>query len=151
MVYLFLISIILIVIGCWSSSSIVKDNIRKGILFKEYGAMYLGGFPDIIGGKADIEIKENGVFINCKHNGSKFIFAKNIISSEIKTNTQIEEEISLGKILLFGVFSLGMKNRNTVVKNYIDIKYNDNGTTRDIILESKQTQNLINTLRRLKK
>jgi hypothetical protein len=121
---------------------------NRGVLYQEFGAMFLGGFPDVEGGKkVDITLGNLGLSLNIKGYGTKSLSKSKIKNVEIKTNQQIEREIGLGKLMVFGFLSLAMRSNKTVVKNYVDITYDENGMTRDIILESNSNENLVRQLR----
>lgn len=61
---------------------------------------------------------------------SKVVVIKmsDILSAELQTETQISEQISLGKLITFGLLSFAMKkNPNEIIREYlvINMKYED--------------------------
>lgn len=146
---LVLITIIIIVFVFKQTTKQLEEDEAKGIKFKEFGAKFLGGLPDVEGNKK-VDIILNKTKLELYINGrEKSIPVHSIKNAEIKTNQQIANEVSLGKLLVFGIFALGMKNEKTIIKNYVDVTFNDNGTNRDIILESTDNEGLVRQLRGL--
>lgn len=141
----------LIVIGVllvWLGDEQKKDHVERDILYEDFNVKYLGGLPNKEGGKkVTLTIKSDRVFLA----GLKTIFKAEILGAEIQSEQQIVNNISLGKIVAFGLLSLGMQNTKTIVKNYVVIRFLEGNEERNIILECngmERVVGLINALAR---
>ncbi len=153
MFWLIIISIcaFLLFISFTIENSRLKQEKKEGIVLGDPLAKYMGGFPDIVGGKGVyFQIKEDSVVLQIHSSGTKYIPMNDIINAEIKSETQINNEVSLGKIALFGVLALGMNSKTTTVNNYLVLTYMEYGKQRDIIIKSNHLENLVRTIRNLK-
>lgn len=138
---------------------IKSDNKRihleslDGIVLSDPNAKYLGGFPDVAGSKnVHFAIKKDEIVITIYVMPTpiiRHISMKDIVDAEIKSETQINNEVSLGKIALFGVLALGMNSKTTTVNNYLVLTYMEYGRQRDIIIKSNNLENLVRTIRNL--
>ncbi|BDR74193.1 hypothetical protein K144316041_p20320 (plasmid) [Clostridium tetani] len=111
----------------------------KSILVKDIFTKYLGGFPTVSSDdkRVELTVKDNGVVFNfLGRKPMQFISKKDLLNAEVRSESQITEDISLGRVLAFGVVGLAMKKKNTVNKNYLVISYNDKGQKRDVIMET---------------
>lgn len=127
-----------------------KERYKKyNILYEEHDAIFMSGLPYVEGGKkATLTVNGKGFFIKIDGYEEIPIYSQDIIDVEIKTNEQITKEIGVGKLLVFGIFAFGMKNEKTIVKNYICVNCRISDKIQNVIVESKNTQQLLNTLRR---
>ena len=88
----------------------------------EYNCMYLGGFKNIAGGKSST-LRFNPNYLHIIFSGEKINITKeNIKSMEIITNQQLSQEVSLGKLIIFGLLAFAMRDTKTQVKNFLLIK-----------------------------
>lgn len=88
-------------------------------------AEYMGGHKDltkagkinIVGYKDRIELQQ----------GFKKAIIKvdNIISAEVKTEEQIEKDVTLTRLLLVGIFAFGLKKKRKYTSNYVIITFQD--------------------------
>lgn len=111
----------------------------KSILVKDIFTKYLGGFPTVSSDdkRVELTVKDNGVVFNfLGRKPMQFISKKDLLNAEVRSESQITEDISLGRVLAFGVVGLAMKKKNTVNKNYLVVSYNDKGQKRDVIMET---------------
>jgi len=100
---------------------------------------YLGGHPDIaqrtIG---NIYANKKGIFFDAAlSTGYIYIPVQNIIKSEFKNEEQISKDVTLTRLLAFGIFAFGLKKKRKEVHNYLVVTYNENGIENTIIFESK--------------
>lgn len=73
-------------------------------------------------------------------NEIKFPWDK-ITNAVIKTETQIQKDISAGKILAFGIFALASKKTRTVTENYLVITYlNEFDNEEDLIFSHQNSK-----------
>ncbi len=73
-----------------------------------------------------------------------------VTNAEIKSETQITSEIGLGKLLVFGALAFAMKDKKSVVKNYLVITCNKNGNEVSIIFESFIPERIVREIRKIK-
>lgn len=126
----------------------IEDYRKQGL---EYIGLFsfecIGGFKDI-GACKDcyIDLFEEKINITLyKKNqsgtvlGSKIVDIKmsDILSAELQTETQISEQISLGKLITFGILSFGMKKKqNEIIREYLLINMNYNNEKVSLILKT---------------
>lgn len=129
-----------------------KKRQENGIIVHDMFAKYMGGLPDITGDKnITISVKENNIFISFQNNLiTKDIPMNSVVNAEIKSETQITNEVGLGKILVFGVLAFGMKNKKTHVENYLLLTYKDIELNQivNMVIFSRQLEQLTQTIRK---
>jgi len=109
---------------------------------------YLGGHPDIeqrtIG---NIYVNKKGIFFDASLS-PKFIYIpiQNIIKSEFKNEEQISKDVTLTRLLAFGIFAFGLKKKRKEVQNYLIVTYDENGIENTIIFESKNASALASAM-----
>lgn len=132
-----------------SDNKRIEQEKKEGIVLSDPMAKYLGGFPDVAGEKnVHFKIKENIIILQIQSSGTRYIPMKDIIDVGIKSETQINNEVSLGKLALFGVLAFGMDNKTTTINNYLVLSYKDKNGKRDVIIKSNQLEQLVRTIRR---
>lgn len=119
---------------------------------------YYGGFDDIsVNGLrvTNIIFDDDCLEFDFRHDSYDEISEiRKIDYSKLKnvkymTKTTIEEKMQLGHMLVFGVFSLGMKRKEESMKEYIVIDYEYKDEVRSIIIyvESKESKELFNKIK----
>lgn len=113
---------------------------------------YLGGIKTI-SAKNNVKIKllkEGICFIYGIENKRKIIKYNDIIDIYIDTQVGIQEKVSAGKLLCFGVFTFAMKGKQVnTSKEYIVLKINEDSMY-DIILECGNIQRGLDIILNLK-
>ncbi len=133
----------------------IETNVIKKVDVNDPSAKYIGGFPDVAGGKkASIVVKEDEIKIIIHGLTGENIF-KNIpmdiiANAEIKSETQITKEVGLGKLIIFGVLAFAMKNEKNTVRNYLVINCIENGEKRDLVFESRLVEPIVREIRKIK-
>ncbi|NFT08164.1 hypothetical protein FDF26_14050 [Clostridium botulinum] len=168
MLFVIIIVIIVFIIINKNANKIIKEDhlklpqkyAEKGYHFsdKHINVNYIGGIKTVSAKNSMLIglFKEAISFKyyseeNPKIYGEIFIHFKDIESIEVKTENYIKEQINLGKMLAFGIFSLAMeKNKRLISDEYIVIKVKNNKDCENIILTSNNIQKDINTLLELK-
>ena len=114
------------------------------------GAEYLGGHPDIPQTRQGlITINKAGLFFSTMLPFSCFIIPiENIKKAEFKTEEQIHKDVTLGRLLLFGVFAFGMKKKTKTQKNYLVVIYEENGIENIVIFEAQKAGALASAIAR---
>lgn len=112
----------------------IKNNIP--ITMYEFDGTYLGGFPDLEGGKnIVVKVKQNSLYLTIK-NTTKIIPSYKIRSVEIMSQQQITNAVNVGSLLVLGIFAFALPNK-TRVQNYLVITYkDDHGKERSIIIDA---------------
>lgn len=113
-------------------------NNREGIVYYEYIKL-IGGIPNILGGRNG-ELKMTKDNITLEFNGvdgmKKYKISKNdFINAEIMSKETIENKVSIGKLLCFGVLAFGMKNKKQIIDNYVVINHMVENDKKSIVLE----------------
>lgn len=76
-----------------------------------------------------------------KFYAEKIIKKDDIIDIRVQTQTQIQTQISLGKLFVFGVLAFGMKgNENTIVDEYVVMRVKYDGENINLILKIPNEQ-----------
>lgn len=109
---------------------------KSGIIVNNY----VGGFKDIgICRHTYLDLMEDRIIVTFKDDSKgikekKQIKYSDVLDVSIQTETQIKEKVSLGKILVFGVLSFGMKgNQSTISQEYLVMKVKYNNEDLDLI------------------
>lgn len=133
-----------------------KDKEGLDYLKSEYGIKYLGGFKDI--GRKDKDITllffKDRIRFEFDNNNYRDIMQKNIIDCRIQNETQIRQQISMGKIVLLGVFALAGNNSKEINKEYMLLECYYEGDKISILLGIDYQQALeqvVRDINRLKK
>lgn len=127
-----------------------NNSNESNIIYQDIFCKYLGGYPDIEGGRsAKIGILTKDFIVIQIGNNTKTIKKNDLINAEIMSEQSIVQNVSLGKIIAFGVFALGMKNPKTIVKNYLILTYKENEKEISIIIDSNNLERLTRELRQV--
>lgn len=113
---------------------------------------YLGGIKTI-STKNNVQVKllREGICFIYGNNQKKIIDYSNILDVYIDTQISIQEKVSMGKILCFGVLALAMNGKQiNSTKEYIVLEINEDNRY-NIILDCKNIQNGLDLILKLKK
>lgn len=162
----FIIIIIVLVILILLSNKFKKDDDIKKEKGKENGILYsskpinfiryLGGFPEISANKdmfSNIQIKTDRIFIQIpsKHI-EKEILISNVLDAECNTIDQVSKDISLGRMIVFGFWALGMKKTKEKIITCAVITYKDEfDKKRSLVFQMKNPDEMIKTILDLKR
>jgi len=100
---------------------------------------YMGGHPDWgTSGKGTLEVNNDKV--NFKSGllgiGGFQIPIKDVKGCSLQTQEQISHDVTLSRLLLFGVFAFGMKKKKVDTTRYLVITYTQNGIENSIVFQS---------------
>lgn len=100
---------------------------------------YLGGHPAIIGEKDGlIQVNKAGIIFEPGLTlETLYIPIENIIRGEFKTDEQITKDVTLTRLLAFGVFAFGMKKKRKEITNYVVLTYTENEIENTILFQTK--------------
>jgi F0F1-type ATP synthase membrane subunit a len=156
MYFILILMVVFVVVLLSLQETKNKDN---NVLFSctTADAIYCGGFEDIEGGKKTaigIYKEKIQLFILKKNSNyfdgyTKIIDISKIKNAAIKSETQVQSEIGLGKMLIFGVFALAMKNKRTTVNNYVIIDYYNGDSLQSIALSTSMNEKIVQTIKQL--
>lgn len=74
---------------------------------------------------------------------SKFeIPISEITGSSLQTQEQISRNVTLGRLLMFGIFAVGMKKKKVDTTKYLVITYKENGVENSIVFKSSHVDTL---------
>jgi hypothetical protein len=116
---------------------------KQGYHFVDYcGAEYKGGIKDIsINNSVSIDILEEGLNFSSTV-GDKLILFEKVKDISLQNKQYIENQVSLGKLLVFGVLAFGMnKNKKQINDEYIVIKVSDEDGEYNILLQAHEYTN----------
>ena len=148
------VSIIIILLIC-CIPIILRSNkeVKAGVIYSIWESTYIGGYDDVAGGKkAEILLFKNKLDINFVTNmsNSKSINIENINTIKIMSQELIQNEISIGKMLIFGVLAFGMRDNKTTVNNYLVVNYNEDNLNYNVILSVLSNSAMENLIKKYK-
>ena len=153
---MFIIIILLIGFFIFAIVSMQNDKIEdktNGLRFSSTDLIFIGGFPDREGGKRSlINVYNNYIEIFLERNLEKTIFNPNLINCEIISKEQLDKDISIGRVLMFGVIGgLLFKKDKLKVRNFIKLTFKDGNNERNLIFTSENkieelTRNIRNSI-----
>ena len=122
------------------------DRKRGYKLVSTHKVDYIGGFKSLEPQKSvQLEICSDRIRLNT--NKIQNILYKNIVDVSIKTEQEIKERVSLGKLICFGVLAFAMKGTEEVLsKSYLMITVKDREDYLGILLDSSNNANLITSI-----
>lgn len=129
---------------------------KEDIIVSDKFAEYIGGFPDVSGGKrAHIIVKQNEVEIILSpfENIIKKVIPMEVITNaEIKSESQITNEVTLGRMLLLGPLAFAFKKEKSIVKNYLVISCKKQDKEISLIFKtgSISEESIVNKIREIK-
>ncbi|EPY2283506.1 hypothetical protein ACTQ4P_05625 [Clostridium sporogenes] len=116
-------------------------EVRKDI-FKIDGE-YQGGYPNFgYNGSMGIEIKKDKIILKQFWKKRYEIKLKDIQDVQYKTEEQITKDVTLTRLLAFGIFSLGMKKKRKEERCFLIITTEEEGFINDIVLEVNQLKGI---------
>jgi hypothetical protein len=115
-----------------------KVNDELGIIYEKQLVKYVGGFREISGNiPINIKISKDKFYVEFINNKvTKSIDVKNIVDAECSTSEEVNRQVSLGKLLIFGVLSFGMSTKKEVKKCAIITYEDEEGTNRSLVFET---------------
>lgn len=91
-----------------------------------YNINLISGIDRATGGNSTkLYVKKDGIYMKVYPFETCSIGFDRISRVYIQNESEIRENVTLGRILTFGIFSLGMKKRTEVLKKYLVIEYLD--------------------------
>lgn len=130
---------------------------KKGVSFiSNYTLKCYGGISGFSGSSEsyslNIDVCNDRLVIETNIN-EKYIMAKDINYCKISTEKEIEEKISLGKLVVFGIWAFGMKKKQNIKENkYIEMGYLDERRQEKIALfEEKGNFRFLQDVKRIMK
>lgn len=89
--------------------------------------IYLSGIPQLRGREARVfvEFDSDCVSISIPLGGSVRIPKEDLLSVQEKTEEQISKDVTLTRLLAFGIFAFGMKKKKKSTTKYLILSYTD--------------------------
>lgn len=138
---------ICIYIGLSTGKELEEKNKKKftsqGYNYIAYcGVEYKGGIKNIsIDTPVTIGLLKEGLSFTTIV-GDRIILFKNIIDISLQSRQYIESQVSLGKLIVFGILAFGMnKNQKKINDEYIVLKVNDDDGEYNILLQAQDYTN----------
>lgn len=95
---------------------------------------YVGGFKDISSSEVSLAVLDSELEIKFENkNITRYIKKEDINDIYVSNKTEIQNNVSMGKILAFGALSLGMDNTKEETKGYIIVNCNYEGDNLTLI------------------
>lgn len=161
--------LILIVIIIWFIWFAINQGIKQMKMEEKIGiiesqeVIHLSGCPYI-------DVNKKIILAICKNNTLHFYKNSNDIISgynpiykipinqitryEIKTESEIQKDVTLTRLLALGIFAFGLKKKTEINNTYLILSYMQNNVPIDCIFKNtvnnQQLGNIISTLNRLK-
>ena len=136
-----------------------QSMLRKqqyGLLLEE-SLIHLGGHPYLSANEeVYFQIRKNNTIFFYKENSNtgEEIPINQITRYEIKTESEIQKDVTLTRLLALGIFAFGLKKKTEINNTYLILSYVQNNVPIDCIFKNtvnnQQLGNIINTLNRLK-
>lgn len=156
LIVILVIVVISFVISFSAMDRIKEENTNK---FSQLGYHYIDLLgANYKGGIKNISVHTNAVSISLLKEGLNFdtgiaektILFKNIVDMALQSQQYIQNQVSLGKLVVFGVFAFGMERKqNTINDEYILLKVNDEDGEYNVLLqayEATYNQEIFNRL-----
>lgn len=108
---------------------VVKEDKENNVIFSDV-CKYIGGISeldekDFTVTTVKLQVRPQNLFVDNRPFNTIEIPLKNILEIKVKSKSQIQQEISTGKLLCFGALALGMKNETVNTQSFLIVKYKD--------------------------
>lgn len=116
------------------------------------GCTYIDGSLKIYDShlSASVQVDRQYVYVGTLKFKVKIPISK-VLYYDLKTETEIREQVTLGRLIAFGIFALGMKKQKKDVVKYVVLEYLDeNDDKQNMILQSKDASLILNTINQYK-
>ncbi|MBN1075971.1 hypothetical protein DVV91_16745 [Clostridium botulinum] len=126
------------------------NAIKDFIIFK-----YIGGIKNIsINSNVTIKLFKEGIsftYLSGTERRNYMIHSNEIEDISIQTQQSIQEKVSVGKLLVFGILAFGLKGKQKELnKEYLVLNVNKNNENFNVILDCRNIQNGLESLLKLK-
>lgn len=134
-----------------------EENLKTRNIISENKLIHLGGHPYLnANDKISFQIKTNNTICFYKENtntGAEILISK-LIKYEVKTETEIQKDVTLTRLLALGIFAFGVKKKTKIEDQYLILSYIQNNVEINCIFkrwyQGTHLGDLISTLNRLK-
>ena len=127
-----------------------KKRLKDGKAYAIGGGTYLGGHPEhteaMPGG---ITVKHDGVFFYDLGKKYFIIEPQDIVSAQFQTHKEISKHVTLGRVLLLGIFALAAKKKRAEDSSYMTLKFRYNNSEVELLFESKEAGKLASAINKL--
>lgn len=135
----------------------IKERQEKENVLSEIKIKHLNGHPYLKENDSILfQIRNNKTIYFRKENtdiGTEIPISK-LIRYEVKTESEIRHDVTLGRLLALGIFAFGVKKKSRYEEQFLIISYMQNNVKVDCLFkqstEKQQLGNIISTLNRLK-
>lgn len=133
-----------------------ERHIRENVML-EKTIYHLNGHPylkenDLV----DFQIKNNNTIYFRKENVNTGleIPVLDLLKYEVKTESEIRHDVTLGRLLVLGIFAFGVKKKSKVEEQFLIISYIQNGVEVQCIFkqssENQKLGDIVSTLNKLR-
>lgn len=116
-------------------------------IMPQYNVDYVGGFFESPEGKEDVDIivLPQGILINNIAVGD-LIPIDDIKTVSMKTEEEIQKNVTLTRMLAFGIYSLALKKKKKVVRNFVLLSCERNGMEYSVVFGGNDATKLYGDL-----
>lgn len=119
---------------------------QKYMKTSTFNVTYLGGLSGLIAPKnMSFKLELNKITI-ADLSTYKTIYFENLISFDIKSETSIQSDVTMTRLLALGVFAFAFKKKSTKIENYFVIKFKENGEERAVVLKNSTLEDMYKNL-----
>jgi hypothetical protein len=160
---IFMITFLMIVAWIALLLKLINMDKEKAKRIKEEGILYeshlihLGGHPYLSANEEIyFQIRKNNTIFFYKENSNtgEEIPINQITRYELKTESEIQKDVTLTRLLALGIFAFGLKKKTEINNTYFILSYVQNNVPIDCIFKNtvnnQQLGNIISMLNRLK-
>ncbi|MEA5023918.1 hypothetical protein SDC9_15166 [bioreactor metagenome] len=163
-----IVVLIVSIIIAKSSRQSIKDDAQKQVenyqkellsrnIISEHQLIHLGGHPYLqVNDKVTLQIKTNNTIHFQKENTNtgEEIPISNLTRYDVKTESQIQSDVTLTRLLALGIFAFGAKKKTKIEDQYLILSYVQNDIDIDCIFKRRfdyqQLGDIASTLNRVK-
>jgi len=153
--------LILIIVGYIYKQKQNKTNKNQGVIYESPSIVHIAGHPDLQPNDLiKLQIKNNNtinlhkVFKKQSNITDIEIPIDQLTRYEIKTESQIQKDVTLTRLLALGVLAFGVKKKTEINNTYLVLSYIQNGVQVDCLFKNwtnnQQLGDIISTINRLK-
>jgi len=135
----------------------LKDRHEKQNVLEETAVIHLNGHPSLK--------EDDPIFFQIRNNNTIYIYKEsanigveipisNLTKYEVKTESEIRHDVTLGRLLTLGIFAFGVKKKSKIEEQFLLLSYVQNNIKIDCLFkqssDNQKLGNIISTINRLR-
>lgn len=119
--------------------------LRCTLAYPSYKVNYVGGHYKEPNGKEDVRVMiiPQGIILS---NLKDMVPMEEIKNVSFKTESEIQKDVTLTRMVAFGAYALAMKKQNKIVTNYLIVQCEKNGMEYSMVFADKDTPSLYSNM-----